>query len=95
MRRIKYSAKRSQIKVEKSKIGKFNLENDVIHDALKLICNRNLKKMRWYWAFSEILALEVFDLKVFDLTKLKIPNFETDRSISRNEALTAVDFGRK
>jgi hypothetical protein len=44
MRRIKYSAKRNQIKVRKSKFGKLNLENDVIHDALKVICNKNLKK---------------------------------------------------
>jgi hypothetical protein len=35
-RRIKFSNKRNQIKVEKSKFGKFNLENDVISDAHRL-----------------------------------------------------------
>jgi hypothetical protein len=34
MRRINYSAKRNQIKVEKRKFRKSNLENVVIHDAL-------------------------------------------------------------
>ena len=56
MRKIKYSAERNQIKVEKNKFGKFNLKNDVIHDALKVICDRNLKKIRRYWAFSAISA---------------------------------------
>jgi hypothetical protein len=28
------------------KFGKFNLKNEVIHDAHKLISNRNLKKIR-------------------------------------------------
>jgi hypothetical protein len=64
MRRIKYSAKRNQIKVEKSKFGKSNLENDVIYDALKVICNRNLKKIRRY------LALEVFELKIVKLRRI-------------------------
>jgi hypothetical protein len=49
MRKIKYSTKRNQIKFEKSGFGKFNPENDVIHDAHKVICNINLKKIRRYW----------------------------------------------
>ena len=44
MRKIKYFIKRSQLKVEKSRFEKFNHENDVIHDAFKVICNRNLEK---------------------------------------------------
>ena len=32
-----------QQKVEKSKFGKLNFENDVIHDAHTVICNINLK----------------------------------------------------
>ena len=44
MHRINYSAKRNQIKVRKCKFGKFNLENDVIHDADKVFCNKNFKK---------------------------------------------------
>jgi hypothetical protein len=58
------------MKVEKSEFGKFNLKNDVILDAQKMICNRNLKRIRRYWAFlailahSAILALEVFELKI-------------------------------
>jgi hypothetical protein len=35
MRRIKYSTKGDQIKVEKTRFGKVNPENDVIHDAQK------------------------------------------------------------
>jgi hypothetical protein len=49
MRRIKYFTKRMQIKVEKSKFGKFDLGNDVIHDAHEIISNRNLQKNRRYW----------------------------------------------
>jgi hypothetical protein len=45
MRRINYSAKRNQIQFKNSKFGKFNLENDVIRDAHRVICNRNLKKI--------------------------------------------------
>ena len=45
MRRIKYSAKCNQIKVEQSKFGKFNLETDVIHYALKVITNMNLNPL--------------------------------------------------
>ena len=41
--RINYSAKRNQLKIKKSKFGKFSPENDVIGDAHKVICNRNLK----------------------------------------------------
>jgi hypothetical protein len=33
MRKIYHSTKRNQIKFEKSKFGKFNHKNDVIHDA--------------------------------------------------------------
>jgi hypothetical protein len=36
MRRIKYCTKGNQIKVEKTKLGKVNPENDVIHDAKKV-----------------------------------------------------------
>ena len=71
MSRIKFSTKRNQIKLKKkSKFWKFNLENDVIRDAHKVICNRNLRKIRRYWAFaaisahSAILALELFELKI-------------------------------
>ena len=49
MRRTNYSAKRNQIKVKKSKFGKFNLENDVIRDAHKVICNKNIEKIWRYW----------------------------------------------
>ena len=37
MRRIKYSTKSNQIKVEKTRFGEVNSENDVIHDAQKVI----------------------------------------------------------
>ena len=55
--RIKYSTKLNQIQVDKSKFEKFNLENDVIHDAHDVICNRNLQKIRRNGAF---LALKLF-----------------------------------
>ena len=57
MRRINYSAKRNQIKVYKGKFGKFNLENNVIHDDHNVICDSN----------SAILALELFQLKIVKL----------------------------
>ena len=60
MCRIKYSTKRNQIKVKKSRFGKFNPESDVIHDAHKVICNINLKKKSAVLAYSAKLALEVF-----------------------------------
>ena len=53
MRRIEYSTKCNQIKVEKTRFGKGNPENDVIQDAQKVILDLNLKK-------SAILALRVF-----------------------------------
>ena len=37
MRRIKYSNKRNQIKIEKTRFEKVNPETDVIHDAQKVI----------------------------------------------------------
>ena len=37
MRRIKYSTKGNQIKDEKTRFGKINPENDVIHNAEKVI----------------------------------------------------------
>ena len=49
MRRIKYSTKSNQIKVEKTRFGKVNSENDVIHDGQKVIWNINFKKIRRYW----------------------------------------------
>ena len=45
MRRISYSIKRNQIKVDQSRFGKFNPGNDVIHDAHKLIRDINFKKI--------------------------------------------------
>jgi hypothetical protein len=59
MRKIVYSTERNQIKVEKSESGKLNHENDVIHDANKVICDMNHKKNRRYWEFSVILANSV------------------------------------
>ena len=67
--RIKYSTKSNQIKVIKSKFGKYNLENDAIHDAHKIICHRNLKKIRRYWGLLVIFALEVFQLKIVKLRR--------------------------
>ena len=76
MRGIKYSAKRNPIQVEKSKFGKLNLENDVIHDAFKVIRNINLTKIRLYWAFSAILAhLAILALEVFELKIVKFRRF--------------------
>ena len=37
MRRIEYSTKSNQIKVEKTTFWKVNPENDVIHDAQKVV----------------------------------------------------------
>ena len=37
MQRIKYFTKGTQIKVEKTRFEKINVENDVIHDAQKVI----------------------------------------------------------
>ena len=54
MRRIKYSIKVNQIKVEKTRLWKVNPENDVIHDTQKVILDINLKN------FLAILALKVF-----------------------------------
>jgi hypothetical protein len=45
MRRISNSAKRNRIKLEKSKFGKFNLENYVILDAHNVVCDTNIKKI--------------------------------------------------
>ena len=42
MNRIKYFS--NQIKDEKTRFGKGNLENDVIHDAQKGIWDKNLEK---------------------------------------------------
>jgi hypothetical protein len=72
LRRIKCPTKRKQVEVEKINFGKFNLENEVIHDAHKVICNRNLRKIRRSWAFSAqsaILALKVFELKIVKLRR--------------------------
>jgi hypothetical protein len=61
--------------VIKSKFGKLTLENDLIHGAHKIICNKNLKEIRQNWAFSailthsEILALDVFELKIVKLRR--------------------------
>ena len=61
MCRINYSAKRNQIKVKNSKFGKFNLENDLIHDADKVIFNRNFKKkIGNIGTFADILAPKLF-----------------------------------
>ena len=52
MRRIKYSTKRYQIRIKKSNFGKLNLENHVIDDANKVICNKKLgdiEQFRRYW----------------------------------------------
>ena len=46
MCRITNSAKRNKMKIQKSRFGKFNLKYDVIHDALKVICNENFKRPR-------------------------------------------------
>jgi hypothetical protein len=43
MRIIKYSTKHNQTKIQKTRFLNFNLENDVIHDTLKVICDENLK----------------------------------------------------
>jgi hypothetical protein len=47
---IKYSTKGNHIKIEKTRFGKVNPENDVIHDAKEVIWDINLKKSRRYWA---------------------------------------------
>ena len=44
MRRITYFTKRNQIKIEKRRLGNLILKYDVIHEALKVICNKNLKR---------------------------------------------------
>ena len=55
------------------KFGKFNHENDVLHDAHKVVYTINLKIIRRYWAFwavkanSAMLALEVIQLKIVKL----------------------------
>ena len=36
-------------KNSKIRFGKFHLENDIIRDAHKVICNKNLEKFRRYW----------------------------------------------
>ena len=43
---ITNSTKRKQRKIEKSKFQNFILKYDVIHDALKLVCNKNLRRPR-------------------------------------------------
>jgi hypothetical protein len=65
MRRINYSAKRNQIKLKMRNFGKFNVENDVIRDAYKVICDSDLKKIGDIGKFgklahSAILALQLF-----------------------------------
>jgi hypothetical protein len=48
MRRINdtYFTKRNQKEIQIKKFEKFILKYDVIHDALKLICNKTLKRPR-------------------------------------------------
>ena len=70
MRRMNYSTKRNQMEVLKSKFGKLSLQNDVIHEANKV--NWNLKKIRRYFSFSAISALEVFDLKLVKLRRFSV-----------------------
>ena len=56
MRRIDYYAKLDRIKLKESTFWGLNLENYVIRDTHKVICNRNLRKIRRYEALSAILA---------------------------------------
>jgi hypothetical protein len=37
-----------QTKIQKRRFGKFNLEKDVNYEALKVICNKNIKRPRKY-----------------------------------------------
>jgi hypothetical protein len=57
MRRIKYSTKGNQIKVKKNRFDLVNPENDVIHDAQKVIWNINLKKIGDIGKFGQIGSL--------------------------------------
>ena len=54
MRRIKYFTNRNQIIVEKSKFGKFNHDNNVIHDAHRFICIINPQKFGDFGKFGDI-----------------------------------------
>ena len=46
MSKITYSTKPNQMKIKKGDLGNQILKYDVIHDALKVICNKNLKRLR-------------------------------------------------
>ena len=63
MRKTKYSTKFNQ-KFKKEDFQNLIFKNDVIHDELKVICNKKLKRPR----NSAILELEVLKLKI---TKLR------------------------
>ena len=49
MRRIKYCTKGTQLTVNKTRFGEFNPENDVIHDADKVISDMNPEKFADIW----------------------------------------------
>ena len=69
MRRIKYSTKGNQIKVEKTRFGKVNPENDVIHDAQKVILDINLQKIWQYWHIRRYWHYKYFSLKIVNLRR--------------------------
>jgi hypothetical protein len=54
MRRIEYSTESDQIKVERTWLGKLNLQNDGIYDAQKVIWDINLKKIGNIGKFGDI-----------------------------------------
>jgi hypothetical protein len=71
-----FNIPQNAIKVKfKEELERFNYKNDVIFDANEVICNKNLKIVRRYWAFLAILAhsamvaLEVWKLKIGKLRK--------------------------
>ena len=52
MCRITYSIKRDQINIQKINFGNFVLKYDVIHNALVVIYNKNLKRSSNYGDMS-------------------------------------------
>ena len=56
---LRSSPNANRRKLKRVNLRKFNLENDVIYDAEKVICNINLKKFG-DMAHSAIVPLEVF-----------------------------------
>ena len=61
---MKYYSKRIHIKVGKSYFGKFNFQNDVIHDVNNIIWNINLHKSSRFWEKGNKDKISVLEISL-------------------------------